>query len=94
MATAAPNPNPSLNPGPTAAKFRIDVAIHDLLMSNAQGPAPAASMGLELPEPVFPLHPERLADPGPEVLPSGSCSEKGLTVFRKRSRQANLKGSL
>jgi MoaA/NifB/PqqE/SkfB family radical SAM enzyme len=68
MATAAPNTNPSLTPVP-AAKFRIDVAIHDLLMSNAQDPAPAASMGLELPEPVFPLHPERLADPGPEVLP-------------------------
>jgi MoaA/NifB/PqqE/SkfB family radical SAM enzyme len=51
------------------AKFRIDVAIHDLLMNNPQGPAPAAAMGLELPEPEFPMHPERLADPGPEVPP-------------------------
>lgn len=67
MATAAPNPSPGSTSSP--ANFRIDVAIHDLLMSNPQGPAPAASMGLELPEPVFPLHPERLADQGPEVPP-------------------------
>jgi len=33
----------------TAAKFRIDVAIHDLLMnSNQRPPAPAESMGLTL----------------------------------------------
>src|ERR1700730_2590220 len=51
------------------AKFRIDVAIHDLLMNNSQGPAPAAAMGRELPEPEFPMHPERLAEPGPEFPP-------------------------
>jgi MoaA/NifB/PqqE/SkfB family radical SAM enzyme len=51
------------------AKFRIDVAIHDLLMNNPQGPAPAAALGRELPEPEFPMHPERLGDPGPEVPP-------------------------
>jgi hypothetical protein len=67
MATPVPSPNPSSSSAP--AKFRIDVAIHDLLMNNPQGPAPAASMGLELPEPVFPLHPERSADPGPEEPP-------------------------
>ena len=66
MATA-PSPTPS--PNPTPAKFRIDVAIHDLLMNNPQGPSAAASLGLELPEPTFPLHPERLADPGPEMPP-------------------------
>jgi hypothetical protein len=48
----------------SAAKFRIDVAIHDLLMnSNPQGPAPALVKGQELPEPVFPQHPEKLRDP-------------------------------
>jgi MoaA/NifB/PqqE/SkfB family radical SAM enzyme len=53
-----------------AAKFRIDVAIHDLLVhSNQQGPAPAAVKGYTLPEPVFPQYPQRLADPGPEVAP-------------------------
>jgi MoaA/NifB/PqqE/SkfB family radical SAM enzyme len=54
----------------TAAKFRIDVAIHDLLMkSNPQGPAPALVKGAELPEPVFPQYPEKLKDPGPEKTP-------------------------
>jgi len=54
----------------SAAKFRIDVAIHDLLMnSNPQGPAPALVKGQELPEPVFPQFPEKLRDPGPEVAP-------------------------
>ena len=54
----------------TAAKFRIDVAIHDLLMnSNPQGPAPALVKGAVLPEPVFPQHPEKLADPGPDTPP-------------------------
>src|SRR5208282_4270187 len=54
----------------TAAKFRIDVAIHDLLMNSAQrSPAPASAQGLTLPEPVFPQYPERLSDPGPEAPP-------------------------
>ncbi|HEV3218692.1 MAG TPA: radical SAM protein, partial [Candidatus Acidoferrales bacterium] len=54
----------------SAAKFRIDVAIHDLLMnSNPQGPAPALVKGQELPEPVFPQFPEKLRNPGPEVAP-------------------------
>jgi MoaA/NifB/PqqE/SkfB family radical SAM enzyme len=54
----------------TPAKFRIDVAIHDLLMNSAPGPVlipkPA---GLTLPEPVFPQHPDKLNDPGPEIPP-------------------------
>jgi pyruvate-formate lyase-activating enzyme len=54
----------------SAAKFRIDVAIHDLLMnSNPQGPVPALVKGQELPEPVFPQYPEKLRDPGPETAP-------------------------
>ena len=51
----------------TAAKFRIDVAIHDLLMNSSQRPpAPAQAQGLTLPEPVFPQFPERVDDPGPD----------------------------
>ena len=54
----------------TAAKFRIDVAIHDLLMNSTQrSPAPAEARGLTLPEPIFPQFPERLTDPGPETPP-------------------------
>jgi hypothetical protein len=42
----------------TAAKFRIDVAIHDLLMNSSQmPPSPAESRGLTLPEPLFPQFP-------------------------------------
>ncbi len=51
----------------TTAKFRIDVAIHDLLMnSNQRPPEPPEPKGLVLPEPVFPRFPEKLNDPGPE----------------------------
>jgi hypothetical protein len=54
----------------TAAKFRIDVAIHDLLTNSSQRPpAPAEPRGLTLPQPVFPQYPERLTDPGPEIPP-------------------------
>src|SRR6201984_2052276 len=54
----------------TAAKFRIDVAIHDLLVNSGQlPPAPAQAKGLTLPEPVFPQFPERLHNLGPEVPP-------------------------
>ena len=52
------------------AKFRIDVAIHDLLMKTAPTPPkPAAVKGETLPEPVFPQYPEKLSDPGPETPP-------------------------
>jgi len=51
-------------------KFRIDVAINDLLIhSSPQAPAPAPPKGLTLPEPEFPIHAEMLADPGPETPP-------------------------
>ncbi len=54
----------------TPAKFRIDVAIHDLLMNSApQKALQLVPKGLTLPEPVFPQYPERLDDPGPEVPP-------------------------
>src|ERR1700680_1157417 len=52
----------------TAARFRIDVAIHDLLMNSTQmPPRPAEARGLTLPEPPFPRFLERLMDPGPRL---------------------------
>ncbi len=54
----------------TQPTFRIDVAINDLLTKSApQPPAPPASKGATLPEPVFPQHPEWLSDPGPDTPP-------------------------
>ena len=51
-------------------QFRIDVAINDLLTGpNGRPPAPAEVKGPGLPSPVFPQHPERLSDPGPEIAP-------------------------
>jgi hypothetical protein len=51
----------------TVPKFRIDVDIHNLLMSSApMPPKTPAPKGMTLPEPVFPQYPEKLADPGPE----------------------------
>jgi hypothetical protein len=53
-----------------APKLRIDVAISDLPTSASQKPpAPAESRGLTLPVPVYPQHPERLDDPGPDTPP-------------------------
>jgi len=49
----------------SSTKFRLDVAIHELLM-NSTPPQPAAVMGEVLPEPVFPQHPALVEDPGPE----------------------------
>lgn len=50
--------------------FRIDVSIHDLLTRSAgKPPQPPAAKGLTLPEPVFPQHPELLADPGLDAPP-------------------------
>jgi len=50
----------------TAAKFRIDVAINDLLRnSNGAGPRPVEPKALSLPDPVFPQYPDLLKDPGP-----------------------------
>lgn len=54
----------------TAPKFRIDVDIHNLLMNSAAGPVIVPPpKGWKLPEVVYPQHPERLNDPGPEVPP-------------------------
>lgn len=54
----------------TQPTFRIDVAIHDLLMHSAlRPPAPPAPKGATLPQPVFPQYPELLNDAGPEIQP-------------------------
>ena len=53
----------------TQPAFRIDVAIHDLLLNSPQGPVPPASKGFTLPDLVFPQYPELLTDPGPEIPP-------------------------
>ncbi|HXB67328.1 MAG TPA: radical SAM protein, partial [Candidatus Acidoferrales bacterium] len=51
-------------------KFRIDITINDLLRSaNQRPPAPVQPKGFSLPNPVFPQHPKRLIDPGPDVPP-------------------------
>jgi MoaA/NifB/PqqE/SkfB family radical SAM enzyme len=51
-------------------KFRIDVTINDLLTTaNQRPPAPVQPKGLSLPNPVFPQHPKRLIDPGPDIRP-------------------------
>src|SRR5262249_10929567 len=61
--------SPSPAPSPAPAKFRIDVAIHDLLMQNPKPPQPPTPQGLTLPEPVFPQRPELLNDPGTDIAP-------------------------
>lgn len=55
------------------AKFRIDVAIQNVLQSsNGSKPTPVAPKGLSLPVPVFPQYPKKLADPGPQKPPEGN----------------------
>jgi len=52
------------------AKFRIDVAVNDLLTKASPHPPLAPkSNGLGLPIPVFPQFPEKMADPGPAIPP-------------------------
>ncbi|HEX2710928.1 MAG TPA: radical SAM protein [Candidatus Acidoferrales bacterium] len=81
MATASPSPMPA--PPPVPSKYRIDVAIHDLLMnSNARPPAAAEAKGFTLPEPVFPQYPERLKDPGPATPPETRQWTRG-EIYRK-----------
>src|SRR5499427_7806363 len=68
-----------------APKFRIDVAINDLLTGSGQRPpAPAAPQGLTLPNPAFPQFPERLNDSGPVVPPEKR--KWGLRYIYRASR--------
>ena len=67
----------------TTPKFRIDVDIHNLLMHSAPEPVKVpVSMGMTLPEPVFPQFPEKLANPGPETPPDRR-DWKWPEVYRK-----------
>jgi MoaA/NifB/PqqE/SkfB family radical SAM enzyme len=50
--------------------FRIDVDTNQLLLgSTMRSQTAPPGKGAELPEPVFPQYPERLADPGPDTPP-------------------------
>ena len=53
----------------TPAKFRIDVAVNDLLTKVNRRPVPSTEIGLTLPTPIFPHFPEKLQDPGPAAPP-------------------------
>jgi MoaA/NifB/PqqE/SkfB family radical SAM enzyme len=64
------------------AKFRIDVAMHDLLMHTSAPPLPPKSRDLALPEPIFPQYPELLKDPGPEQPPE-KRQWSGPDIYRK-----------
>ena len=68
----------------TPPKFRIDVAVHDLLMnSNQRPPKPTEDKGLTLPEAVFPQFPEKLADPGLDKPPEGNREWSKAEIYRK-----------
>lgn len=64
------------------AKFRIDVAINDLLTERPQPPQPAANKGMILPEPVFPRYPDKLKDAGP-LLPPATRRWSVDSIYRK-----------
>lgn len=53
----------------SAAKFRIDVAMNDLLTNSNAQPVPPKEIGENFPEAVFPKFPHKLMDPGLEVPP-------------------------
>jgi len=53
----------------TAAKFRIDVAIHDLLMNSTKTPPMPAEAWANPPGARLSSIPDRLKDPGPETPP-------------------------
>jgi len=63
--------------------FRLDVELHQLLINSAGGPPkPPEPMGLSLPEPVFPRHPEFLKDPGPDQPPTEPRKWSGKHIYR------------
>jgi MoaA/NifB/PqqE/SkfB family radical SAM enzyme len=64
-------------------KFRIDVSIHKLLKDScSKGPVPTKPKGLTLPNPVFPQHPEKLYDPGPQNAPAGNRKWGVRPIYR------------
>ena len=85
----------------TAAKFRIDVAIHLLVNSNKRPPMATKAMVLTLPEPVFPRFPDRLKDPGPETPPekrkevemmstARACEVRSVATFQNERASATV----
>jgi MoaA/NifB/PqqE/SkfB family radical SAM enzyme len=55
---------------PAQQKFRIDIALNDLLLHSAPAKSiPPAPMELTLPEPVFPQYPQLLGAPDPGAIP-------------------------
>lgn len=72
--------------GTAQAAFRIDVAIHDLLMhSTVHPPVPPEPKGAVLPEPVFPQYPELLSDPGPAIPPERRSWGRELIMRKVRA---------
>ena len=66
-------------------KFRIDVAMNDLLTkANPDPPAPPTKNGLRLPLPPFPRFPDKLMDPGPAVPPERRKWTAGQVVRAMR----------
>ena len=53
----------------SARRFRIDVAIHNVLMRSNPLPTPPQPIGATLPQPIFPQYPEKLKNAGPEIVP-------------------------
>jgi len=54
----------------TAPKFRIDPHIHtQLTKSQSHRSEPPVNKGQTLPEPIYPLFPEKLSDAGPDKAP-------------------------
>src|SRR5579864_5073559 len=62
--------------------FRLDVELHQLLLnSSTRPPTPPEPLGISLPEPVFPQHPELLAQPGLDKPPD-SRKWGGKDIYR------------
>jgi MoaA/NifB/PqqE/SkfB family radical SAM enzyme len=67
------------------AKFRIDIAINDLLTKVNPDPlVPPKDNGLTLPVPAFPQFPEKLTDSGPAVTPERRKWTAGQVVRAMR----------
>ena len=58
-------------------KFRIDVAVNDLLTRSYAPPAAPIDRGLTLPAAAFPQHPDKLKDPGPATPPESRKTTAG-----------------
>ncbi len=67
------------------ARFRIDVALNDLLMkSNPEAALRPTVRSENMPEPIFPQFPEKLADPGPATPPERRKWTTGQVLRKMR----------